>query len=88
MPAGGEMSRGKFEYQWRPFVDAPKHTISNDDLVCLTEQGAQHLCTFENERFIDVDGETIENVVLYQNNPALANSMRAVIDYMARLGKK
>jgi hypothetical protein len=82
------MSRGKFEYQWKPFVDAAKHAISNNDLVCLTEQGATHLCTFENERFIDVDGKPIENVVLYQNNPALANSMRAVIDYIAKLDKK
>lgn len=82
------MSRGKFEFQWKPFVDAPKHTISNDDLVCLTGQGATHLCTFKDEQFLDVDGKPIADVVLYQNNPALANSIRAVIDYMAKLDKK
>lgn len=82
------MSRGKFEFQWKPFVDAPKHTISNDDLVCLTEQGTTHLCRFENEQFLDTEGTPIANVVLYQNNPALAKAMKAVIEWMSKLDKK
>lgn len=82
------MSRGSFNRTWAPFVDAPKHTISNDDLVCMTQNGSQHLCTFENETFTDVDGKIISDVVLYQNNPALASSMRAVIDYVSKLDKK
>lgn len=82
------MSRGKFEYMWVPFINAPKHTINNSDLVCMTQNGHLHLCKFENEQFTEMDGTSINDVVLYQNNPRLANSMRDVIYYMAGLDKK
>lgn len=82
------MSRGTFEYQWSPFVDALKHTINSENLVCMTRSGNLHLCRFENEQFIDVDNNPIACVVLYQNNSQLANSMRGVIDYMSKLDKK
>ena len=41
------MSRGKFRYEWTPFVAAPKHTINNEHLVCCTQAGNLHLCRFE-----------------------------------------
>ncbi len=82
------MSRGSFNRTWVPFVNAPKHTIDNENLVCMTENGNLHLCSFENEQFIGVDNNPISDVVLYQNNPQLANSMRGVIDYMSKLDKK
>lgn len=70
------MSRGRFEYQWTPFVNAPKHTISNEHLVCCTQAGNLHLCRFENEQFVTLDGAPIERVTAYQNDESFANAMR------------
>ena len=73
------MSRGKFRYEWTPFVAAPKHTISNEHLVCCTQAGNLHLCRFENEQFVTLDGVPIEHVTAYQNDEPLANALRMVL---------
>lgn len=81
------MSRGRFEYQWVPFVNVPKHTIDNEDLVCMTQSGTLHLCVFENECFKTLDGALITNVVFYQNDPHFACAMREAERFRKESGK-
>lgn len=72
------MSRGRLEREWIPFVEAPKHRINNEHLVCMTQRGGLYACMFENEQFKTLDGALIENVVVYQNNKSVSDAIKLI----------
>lgn len=78
------MARGKFMREWIPFVDALKHTIKNESLLCIDQRGTIRLCKFENERFVTLEGAPIENVSCYQNNKVLYDIYLSLADYYSK----
>lgn len=79
------MSRG---LRWRPFLNAKKHTIPSEWLVCLDQRGTIRRCTFENERFLDLNGAVIENVSVWHNDESVWKAIGAVEQELEAMRKR
>jgi hypothetical protein len=60
---------------WTPFIDAKKHTISAVDLVCIDQRGTMRRAEFRDERWYEVGGGEIHNVIGYKNSATICKAL-------------